>query len=78
MRAVHLGLKPIGHNPQQEVFRQVRWRPPAEHAAPAGLEAREVETAQPRDLIIEFWCPLAPRHQPVFDGPEAAGALLIR
>ena len=31
-----------------------RWGAPTEHAAPAGLEAREVETAQARDLILEW------------------------
>ena len=54
---VHLGLHPIGHNPQQEVLWQVRWGAPPEHAAPAGLEARKVETAQARDLDLE-WCVL--------------------
>ena len=55
--AVHLGLQPIGQDSQQEVFRQVRWGAPPEHAAPAGLQAGKVETAQARDLILE-WCVL--------------------
>jgi len=52
--AVHLRLQPIGQDPQQEMLGQVRWGAPSEHAAPAGLEAREVENAQARDLIIKF------------------------
>ena len=34
-------------------LRQVGWCAPPKHRAPAGLEGREVETAQARDLIIK-------------------------
>jgi hypothetical protein len=59
------------------VLWQVRWGAPPEHGAPAGLEARKVETAQARDLVLECSRVLVSHgDQPALD--EAAGALLIR
>ena len=57
----------------------MRWGAPPEHAAPAGLEARKVETAQARDLVLECSGVLVGHgDQPALDGLEIAGALLIR
>ena len=56
----------------------MRWGAPAEHAAPAGLEARKVETAQAPDLIIQCGVLLIHGDQPAWDKLKAAGALLIR
>ena len=56
----------------------MRWGTPSEDAAPGGLEARKVETAQARDLIFECGVLLGHGISPALDGLEAAGALLIR
>ena len=49
-----LGLDPIGQHPEQQVPGQVLGRRLAGHGPEAGPQTREIEVAQPRDLVLHL------------------------
>jgi hypothetical protein len=49
-----IGLKPIRHNPQQKVTRQVSGRRTTQNVVPLGTKRLDDEIAQSRDLVVDF------------------------